>query len=321
MSQQRFSGISGAVIRFLHHVDYAWLLPLLARLPLGIGYQLARLRGEINARLGRDWRSMALGTRHIARQSAAGYRILRPQATEQELQSLVQERFRAESLEEFEGCLMAAGRVAGIRHEVTPSDFTDICKQQDRGLVLLTPHFDSFWLGTVFLAQAGMKVNAMTSAVTHDHRVIAAVQQHFYKKYRGMERLLNGGRMLNMEEGLRPFYQMLERKECLVILADAPATVNSSAATPYFLGCRRRLAGGALRLARKTGSDLGAFVCRYLKPGRYLLKGGPIVDAHDPQAFDQVYRYLSDEIAAAPGRWCAADMLPLMTPVDNGAPS
>ncbi|MDD2502202.1 MAG: hypothetical protein PHN92_15460 [Geobacter sp.] len=321
MHQLKFSGISGTIIRSLHHADYAWLLPLLARLPLGAGYQLARLRGEINARLGRDWRSMALETRHVARQSAVGYRILRPQATEQELQSLVQERFRAESLEEFEGCLMAAGRVAGIRHEITPPDFTDVCKQRDRGLVLLTPHFDSFWLGTVFLAQAGMKVNAMTSAVTHDQRVMPAVQRHFYKKYRGMERLLNGGRMLNMEEGLRPFYQMLERKECLVILADAPATANSSVATPHFLGCRRQLAGGALRLARKTGSVLGAFVCRYLEPGHYLVKGGPIISAEDPCAFDVVYRYLSEEIEAAPGRWEAADLLPLMTPVDSGEPS
>jgi lauroyl/myristoyl acyltransferase len=128
---------------------------------------------------------------------------------------------------------------------------------------------------------------------------------------------MNGGRMLDMELGLRPFYQMLERGECLVILADAPAVVGSAVATPYFLGCRRQMAGGALRMARKTGSDIGAFVCRYLKPGQYCLKGGPIVSAGDPQAFDTVYRYLSDEIEAAPGRWWASDLLPLMTPVDG----
>lgn len=319
MTRPRFSGITGAVIQYLHHLDYAWVLPLLARLPLGAGYLLAALRGEINARLGRDWRSMALGTRHVARQSAAGYCQLYPQATEAELQALVRERFRTESREEFEGQLIAAGRVAELTCQIRPHDFMQTCRQSGRGLVLLTPHFDSFWLGTVFLAQAGCTVNAMTSAVTHDSLVIPAVQQHFFKKYRGMERLLQGGRMLNMEDGLRPFYQMLERGECLVILADAPAPAAGVTATPRFLGRRRQLAGGALRLARKTGSDLGAFVCRYVKPGRYLLQGGPVIPAHDPQAFDTIYGYLSDEIEATPGRWCAADLLPLMTTVESGA--
>lgn len=316
MSEQRFNPI----LRFLHHADYAWLLPFMARLPLGLGYLLARWRGEINARLGRDWRSMALGTRHIARQSAAGYRLIRPQATPEELQALVQERFRAESLEEFEGRLIAANRIPELTGLIEPVSFAETCKQRDRGLLLLTPHFDSFWLGTVFLAQAGMTVHAMTSAVTHDPRVIPAVQQHFFTKYRGMERWLHGGSMLNMEEGLRPFYQILERKECLVVLADAPVTARSAVASPWFLGGRRQLAGGALRLARKTGSDIGAFVCRHLKPGRYLIKGGPIVPASDPQAFDLLYRYLSDEIEAAPGRWCAADLLPLMPLVDSEGP-
>lgn len=318
MSQQRFSGFSGTCIRLLHHADYAWLLPLLARLPLSVGYCLAHLRGELNARLGRDWRSMALGTRHVARQSAEGYRILRPQATDAELRTLVQERFRAESREEFEGRLMAADRVAELRCEILPADFAAACGRRSQGLVLLTPHFESFLMGVVFLAQTGLTINVMTSSVTHHQLVAPAVQRHFFSKYRGMEHFLNGGRMLDMELGLRPFYQMLERGECLVVLADTPAVAGGATAVPYFLGRRRLMAGGALRMARKTGSDLGAFVCRYLKPGRYLLKGGPIVSAYAPQAFDMVYQYLSDEIEEAPGRWCAADLLPLMTPVGNG---
>lgn len=318
MNQQRFGGISGATLNFLHHADYAWFLPLIARMPLRIGYLLAGLRGIVNGRFGRDWRSMALGTRHISRQSAAGYRILRPKATEAELKTLVQERFYAESLEEFEGRLIAADRVAELKRDILPADFLAACRQRERGLVLLTPHFESFWLGTVFLGQAGVTVNAMTSSITHDPLVTAAVQQHFFKKYRGMERMMNGGRMLNMEDGLRPFYQMLERGETLVILADAPAIAGGASATPYFLGSRRRMAGGALRMASKTGSDIGAFVCRHVKMGQYLVKGGPIIPANEPQAFDTVYRYLSDEIEATPGKWYASDLLPLMTAVEKG---
>jgi len=317
MNQRKFDGVYGAAVRFLHHADYAWALPLMARMPLEIGYRLAWLRGVFNGRLGRDWRSVALEARHVARQSAAGYRELRPQATEAELTSLVLERFRAESLEEFEGQLIAAGRVVELQWDIQPEDFLTVCRQRKRGLVLMTPHFDSFWLGTVFLAQEGLTVNAMTSAVTHHPLVAPAVQQHFFKKYRGMERVLNGGRMLNMELGLRPFYQMLERGECLVVLADAPAVAGGATATPYFLGRRRLMAGGALRMAQKTDSDIGAFVCSFTGPGHYLLKGGPVMSARDPRALDAVYRYLSNEIEATPGRWYASDLLPLMIPVDE----
>lgn len=318
MNQNRFSGVYGAIVRFLHQADYAWALPLMARMPLGTGYRLARLRGDMNARLGRDWRSMALGTRHIARQSAAGYRILRPQASEAELASLVLERFRAESLEEFEGRLIAAGRVSELSRTIVSDQFLAACANHERGLLLLTPHFDSFMLGIAFLGQAGAVVNVMTSAITNDPLVSPAVQRHFFKKYRGMERMMNGGRMLDMELGLRPFYQMLERGERLVILADAPAVAGGAAATPFFLGRRRLMAGGALRIARKTGSDIGAFVCRYEKPGQYHLKGCLAGAAREPETLDAAYRFLSAEIEAAPGRWWASDLLPLMTPVDEG---
>ncbi|MDY0185775.1 MAG: hypothetical protein RBR43_07860 [Desulfuromonadaceae bacterium] len=318
MDQQRFSGLSGALIRFLHHADYAWFLPLLARIPLSAGYFLADLRGRLNARLGRDWRSMALGTRHVARQSAAGYRLLYPQTTEKEMAALVQERFKAESLEEFEGCLMAAGRIAKLQHEILPEVFLTTCKQRNGGMVLLTLHFESFLLGVLFLAQNGIKVNVMTSSVTRHPQVARAVQNHFFNKYRGMERYLNGGKMLDMEEGLRPFYQLLKRGECLVVLADAPAVAGGAVATPCFLGKQRQLAGGALRLAQKTDSAIGAFTCRLVTPGSYLVKGGPVLSSHNPQALDVIYRFLSDEIEATPGKWQAVDLLPLMTPIESG---
>jgi lauroyl/myristoyl acyltransferase len=243
--------------------------------------------------------------------------MLFPQATEQALYRLAQERFRAESLEEFEGRLIAASRVPELVGEIEPAAFAETCKQRDRGLLLLAPHFDSFWLGTVFLGLAGIKVHAMTSRVIHHVSVIPAVQRHFVDKYRAMETYMNGGRMLHAEDGLRPFYQILEKGECLVILADAPAVAAGAVVTPCFLGHRRQMAGGAVRLARKTGCDLGAFVCRYQKPGRYLVKGGPIMPASDPQALDTIYCFLSDEIMADPGRWCATDLLPLMKPVDT----
>lgn len=269
----------------------------------------------MNALAGRDWVSMERGTRHVARQSLEAYRLLSPGAAEGKLRELVRERFRSESREEFEGCLIAAGRVAELQCNIIPPSFVQTCLNRDRGLLLLTPHFDSFMLGIAFLGQAGATINVMTSVGPPDQQITPAVKQHFFKKYRGMEKLMNGGRMFDMECGLRPFYQMLERGECLVILADIPAAPGGALATPHFLGTRRQMAGGALRMAQKTGSDIGSFVCRYLQPGHYKLHGGPILPACDPQALDTAYHFLSDEIKATPGKWWASYLLPLMTPV------
>ncbi len=308
--------LTWAMVRTLQPIDYALLLPLMARLPLFAGYALSALRGRLNGLVGRDWRSVALGQRHVARQSTAGYRLLFPDAPAARLQAWVRQRFETESREEFEGRLIAAGRVAQLRCQILPDEFLRACQCRERGLLLLTPHFDSFMLGIAFLGMAGVKINVMTSAITHDPRVDPTVSEHFFKKYRGMERLMNGGRMLDREQGLRPFYRMLERGECLVILADAPAA-GGEAALPQFLGARRRLAGGALRMARKTGSDLGAFVCRFERAGRYRLAGGPIHDAADPLALDAVYGFLSAQISAAPGSWWAADLLPEMPAIES----
>ncbi|MEG1455096.1 MAG: hypothetical protein RSC66_05925, partial [Comamonas sp.] len=82
-----------------------------------------------------------------------------------------------------------------------------------------------------------------------------AVQRHFHAKYRGLEQYLNGGKVMNMEEGLRPFYDMLKRRESLVVLADAPVLPNGAAMTVRFLGAPRKIAGGGLRLAQRTDSD------------------------------------------------------------------
>lgn len=303
--------IQWGTLRFLHTLDYTLLLPLMARLPLVVGYIFSALRGRLNSLIGRDWRSMTLETRHVARQSAMGYRILMPDTPEEKVRALVRERFETESREEFEGRLIVAGRVHKLDCAITPNAFLGACLQRDRGLVLLTPHFDSFILGVVFLGQAGVKINLMSSVGSGNSGVAPAVYNHFVTKYQGMERYMNGGRVLPLEYGMQPFYQMLERKECLIILGDIPTTDgDANAVTPLFLSAQRRLAGGALRMARKTGSDLGAFTCRFDSPRRYQLHGGPLLDANDPLALDAVYGFLSKEISTSPGRWWAADLLP-----------
>jgi 2-polyprenyl-3-methyl-5-hydroxy-6-metoxy-1,4-benzoquinol methylase len=295
----------------LHALDFAVFLPAIARLPLTLGYALARLRGKANALVGRDWRSMALGFRHIHRQTLAGLQQVAPAALPSTLNAWRRGRYETEARDEFEAALIAAKRLSELHCEFDPPAAATICKRSGRGLVLLTPHFDSFFIGVGFLARSGARINLMTSSVTHDPRVHPAVQAHFERKYRGLEAYLNGGKLLDMEDGARPFYEMLKRGETLVILADAPNVAGAPGLETDFLG-RRSLAGGAVRMARQTGSDLGGFVCYRERDGEYRVRLGPVAAAADADTADRVYRFLSDAIRSNPERWWAVDLLPAM---------
>jgi lauroyl/myristoyl acyltransferase len=286
-------------------------------MPLWLGYLLSHWRGKLNARLARDWRSVALETRHIQRQSMAGYAQLPNPGTEAQRAQWCQQRFATEARDEFEAQLVAARRLHALQCTFLPAGSEILTNNSDRGLVLLTPHFDSFYLGIAFLAQAsGKRLNSMSSAVTKDPRVTPAVGLHFDRKYRGLEQYLHGGKVPDMEGGLRPFYRMLERRETLVVLGDAPVLPNGVSMEVDFLGARRMLAGGALRLAQQTGSDLGAFICRYVRPGQYALEICAAGPADDPQTLTRVYAFMGQHIAQDPGLWWASDLLPHMTPVE-----
>ena len=298
-----------------HHVDFSWILPALARLPMTLAYRAAHWRGLINASTGRDWRSMALGRRHIRSQSLAGYRLLPVLASEETLSAWCAERFVVEAREELEAQLVATNRVDGLNCRFEPAQAAVVGLGRKRGLVLLTPHFDSFFLGVAFLARSGAKVNLMSSAVTQQPGVDPAVTRHFFKKYRGLEHYLNGGKVLDMETGLRQFYRLLERGETLVVLGDAPVLPDGVSAQVDLLGASRLVAGGALRMAQSTGSDIGAYVCRHLERNNYALELGPVGTADESAAIDAVYAFLGAAIQSNPGRWWGADLLVNLPPV------
>lgn len=301
------------LVRVVHHADYAWFLPFIARLPLRLAYALSALRGWINALGGRDWRSVALGFRHIRRQSLLGYELLPLASTSEAKQRWCRQRFATEARDEFEAQWMAARRFDELQCEFVPAELALYAQHQQRGLILLTLHFDSFYLGSAFIARAtGRVINSMSSAVSQDPRVDPAVTQHFEQKYRSLEPYVNGGKVLDMEVGLRPFYRMLERSEALIVLGDAPVLPNGAAMTVDFLGAQRQIAGGAMRLAESTDSDLGAYICRYRSPGRYEVRLCPIGPAKDPETVARIYRFFNTHILEHPGLWLAADLLPSM---------
>jgi lauroyl/myristoyl acyltransferase len=136
------------------------------------------------------------------------------------------------------------------------------------------------------------------------------VRDYFTRKYQGLAAYLNGGSVMDMERGLKPFYRMLNNAETVIVLADAPRLPHGVPMDVDFLGERRVLAGGALRMAQHTDSDLGCFVCRHRGGGHYELALSVIGPARDPSTVAQVYDFFSHAILADPGRWWASDLLP-----------
>ena len=57
----------------IQEAEYSALLPTLARIPTALGYAVARWRGRFNARFDRDWVSLALGHRHVARRATPSF--------------------------------------------------------------------------------------------------------------------------------------------------------------------------------------------------------------------------------------------------------
>jgi len=299
------------LVRLAHHADFRWFLPWIGKLPLPLAYMLADWRGRINAASGRDWRSVALGFRHIRRQSLLAYEEIGGSTSQRK--QWCKQRFVTEARDEFEAQLLTARRLHELNCTFEPTGIGTLFANRSRGLVLLTPHFDSFYLGIAFLAQAtGTRVNSMSSAVSSDPRADRAVSKHFEQKYRSLETYLNGGKVPNIEDGMRPFYRMLERNETLVVLGDAPVLPNGATLNVTFLGGQRTLAGGALRLAQKSGSDIGGFVCRMVRPGHYAVAWCEAGPANDPKSLQRVYDLFNRSILAAPGRWWGADLLPHM---------
>ena len=297
--------------------DYDHLLPALAALPTGLGRPLAALRGRLNAGLQRDWRSMSLRRPHVAELSLRAFEELAGLgAGPGTPQQWLRQRFLTESRCDFEACFVNRARLPALHCATETAEPGDPLAPDPHGRVLLTAHFDSFFLGIVFLGQrlaaAGRRIDVMSSAVFEDPQVHPAIVRHLRAKYRGLERYLNGGRVMHLEDGLRQFYEVLERGGILVVIGDAPPLPGGVSVEAAFLGARRTLAGGALRMARRQGSRIASFTCTHSGGNDYRLRFSRAFDARDPTAADGCYGFLSSQIMAEPGRWWAADMLPQM---------
>ena len=288
------------------HLDYALLLPLVARLPLPLTRTLSGWRGRLYARLGLDWAELALGfayirerIHHVAAELSPG---LAPQA-------LSQQRYMTVSREEIDAFHIAQGHYDAL--VPSPQLLAYLAQlPADRGAVVLTAHFDSFLLTLKGLSFAGRPIYVMTSSIVEDPRVHPAQRRFFSFKYARAERFLNGGRFVHAEQSTRTFLKALRRKAIVVIAGDTPAAPEASGAWVDWFGQTRKMPVGALRLAQASHSTLSAVLTRQdLATAVPVWRTSPVCSAPDEAAYARLFAFMADEIRQHPGLWWASHLL------------
>ena len=293
-------------------IDYRILLPTMARMPLGLGENLAKVRGILRAALDYEWRSMALRQRFVRKNTYEAMRIILPDAGRRKWISATLRRFIHNSREEWQACLFGRKVMSTIAQRSSVQGIDELLKiqEQGRGLIMVSCHFDSFCMGMVLFGMKGLRINVISTSMYEDPRIHPAVRAFFNRKYRAMEYHM-GGKMVYHQVDLPFFYRALERGETVALMGDIPGS-KSNVFIP-FLGKSFRMPLGAWHMAKKTGSVLGAFVCLHQSHGRYRVICLPPkeIDPTSPRnTMEPIYGFLEAWIRKAPERWVAADLLP-----------
>lgn len=302
-------------------LEYGWLLPWMAKLPLQWAYRFSDWRGRCNARHARDWTELALEMAYVGERSAQAYRFICPECTESEIRSLVTQRYQAVAREELDGALTIAGRLDEIEMDAAPLHNVLAQRAAGRGLVVVMSHHDSFFMAMMLLASTGCVAHLMISDIVFDDRVHPRLRAFTRKKYDAFVARLNGGQFLSASAKNHAFFKAaLRRGEVLMVVTDTPADRADEKGTwVSWLGKRRKMADGAVRIALETDSQLLAMHTRHERAGLQRWTSSALVDPRDFSAlqgvqlreavFAPLVQFLENVVRKDPGRWSAAHLL------------
>ena len=302
-------------------LDFGFVLPLIARLPLRWAYRVSDWRGAFNARYARDWTEMSVGFAFMGERCAAAFREIFPQASAAAIERMVVQRYQTVTREELEGMLAIQGRLDKIKMDLAPVKDVLAQRAAGRGLVVVMSHFDNLFLGLLGIARCGQPVYLMTSDIVQDARVHPTVRRYFKLKYQRYEEQLEGGKFLPTSSAARDaFYRVLREGGVVVVISEAPAAQDADKGTwVSWMGQDRKMTDSALRMAIDTESQIVGMRNRHVELGRI---GWQWTDLIDPRDFQQhaperareliyapIFAFLEDGIKADPGRWWAAHLL------------
>ena len=293
---------------FIAHVDYGIALPLIARLPPGTAKWFVRLRGIVNFVFDLEWRTLALRHGYVR---GATVRTMRAISELTQSQSspwlLTLRRFVRASWEEYDAqrlCRIDYKNVAWHDHGLDKILDT---VQSGKGVVLLTGHFDSLYVGLMILARQGVRVNLMSSNIVDDPRVPAMISGHFGRKISAMARQFYPGKVIHFEDGMKHFVDVLKRGEVLVIACDGPPPTAGRGSVVRFLGGDYTMAIGPEFFARKTGALISMYSCVREADEQFRIDFSEPI-AVDDDGLQLAFNVLDAKIRAEPWRWWAADM-------------
>lgn len=276
-------------------------MPFLTLLPYAWGRNAAYARGYLYGLLKRDWRCFTFGDDALWERTYRAYETLCPNVNHDERLELVRKRYINQSIEEFEGALLDKDRFGSMGVTYIGIESVEASLAKNGHAVFVTAHFGSSLLGITLLKRLGVALLVMSSNVVEHEKVHPTLTKFFLKKYRGIDRYMNGGEVLDIEGNGKKFLSFLKKRGSLVIIADLPPnSANEIPAWKMFFGKERGFAAGAGKLAASTDSEIIPFVC-YFENNRYVVKFGDF--EKDPYAF------LEEEIGYRPEFWWAADML------------
>lgn len=292
---------------------YQWLMPAIGRLPMPWAYTAARWRGRWASTRGRDWVELSLGLRYIRERTEAAWRSIRPQADSAQVAAWATARYQTWVEEELEAEWIRRGRWQRFRGLDLAAASQALTGPADQGLVLVQGHFNNPTLACAAVGMASSRPVWMTVSGIYEHaQVHPRLQDLFRGKYRGVEGLLNGGRLLHSESpsSMRQLYRALERGEIVIVVADLPPEPGADGVCVPWVGGHRLLAAGAQRLVSRTGSRVGSLWLQAPSAGQWSLHA-ELAPAGEPlQAVRQAYGRLGEVLQTEPGRWWAAHLWP-----------
>ncbi|MEW6259839.1 MAG: hypothetical protein AB1547_08005 [Thermodesulfobacteriota bacterium] len=304
--------LSGRAGNFVQRIDFGYLLPIMSKLPLPLGYALSVFRGIVAAALDYEWRSQAIGFNYIRGRTFQAMRMLQPEAGYRFWRNATIQRFINNSRDEWLAGIYDRSIMEKICRKSVVEGLEPLLAVQAsrRGIVMISCHYDGF-MGMALLGMKGLRVNALTTAAgNEDPRIHPAVRAFLKRKYRKLEFRMNG-RIVYQEEDMPFFYEALKRGETVVLFGDVPGS-KSTLQIP-FLNTRFRLPLGAWHFAVRTNSVISATICIHEGIGRYRVKCMPSVEVNpqDPLiSLKPAYEFIERHILRSPERWVAADLLP-----------
>jgi lauroyl/myristoyl acyltransferase len=285
-----------------YHVQY----PLLARLPLSLGYKAAKYSSQY-------WRARQLGGLEIVREQM---RITFPHATESQIDQWLVEYSRMVEYEALDTWHL--NNPKAIQNGVTLRDFEPIeaAKHQGRRVLLTGGHIGRFWLAGSAMAARGFKVGTLTrdNETANSHHLHVAEYQFRCWKLQRLKASL-GGTFLVEGNLVRPLYQALD-EELITLLFDVPYAQNQrGGVTVSFLNGTIKVPVGIYKIAKKTQALIAPFYMRDLGDGGVIAEFSSLLDPdkyNEEECMNLLASQLSAEITKAPSQWWLWAALPLL---------